>query len=299
MEKIDKNRYYYFEDYICYDNDDYGVWGVTYYDAVEDAVHSTTYGHGTHYDPNNVFQEIWPALKSGELDSKKVLAALVRNIGTGLYNIDEDRDYPCLDYIGKKGLPVTIFKGRKMKGDARLVEWYKTYDRWGGVNDIVVVVYQKETNLLCHTSVKNIRIKKETLQTINEARKERLLNLPFDKISSYSHLMAYRMSYYSCDRDNFNYQIQQIAGVSHEEVFGPLEVPADARDPWEDARLLKRAKNYKDDYLDQMESLRNWADDKLANETEEYKQEKICKCLNRWLDKKNIPLNFMEQALLN
>lgn len=76
-------------------------------------------------------------------------------------------------------------------------------------------------------------------------------------------------------------------------------IDKDARDPWEDARLLKRAKNYKEEYMEQMESLRKWADDRLAGETEECKQEKIRKCLNRWLSKKDIPLNFMEQALLN
>lgn len=221
-------RYIVLEDSICYDNDDYGLFGAVLFDTVEKTIVSTKYGHGTDMVERNEAINIDDAINENLINITDIISVIINELKIGFAGID-------LTIFGTKhnlnnptDIPVKIVGGRKSKGiEGRLVCIKKIPCRfgWGAYHncyDYHPVIANTETDELIEiNSVDYITV---PTWFINEYNKKLINNIgnTIDTLKSLAHIYAYKMSYSSYDSRRYREEINKYSSIATS-LFAPSE----------------------------------------------------------------------------
>lgn len=217
---VNNYRYIVLESDICYDWDDYGVWGAVYYDVEENAIGTCKYGHGVDMNLENSIS-LEDAVKAGmdEEMMKKIITTMFKSLPCYFDMHDfashfgENNKYCCI--------PVKVVGGRKFKGDAYIIGARKVYERYGlgayrGAYSYYPICIDANT-------LEEVRVNAFGYCEIDEKlRNEYNESLPtlhtvnVDTIKNIAHAWAYNMSYSGCDRDNYRGLVNKL---SHNKAF--------------------------------------------------------------------------------
>lgn len=194
-----KKRFVVLEDMIPYDWDDYDLWGVVYYDSVEDKVSRTSYGHGQDWSDRKESMKLEECSDEEKAVIKKALCKKYANVGI---------IFEWAACFKELGIEVLVEHGRKMKGKQGVVlctyteqnsymkrrypwrdwsEWYAMV-KFDGVEDPI--------RIAAHY------LKPIDPDAVNAKLADKMANCNEIRIKELAHIGAYEMSYSSCDTRN-------------------------------------------------------------------------------------------------
>ena len=217
-------RYVMLEDRICYDWDDYEVWGCVMFDLVENKIVTSGYGHGTDLSVRKETIDLKSALDAGLVNESTIIDNIINDFGFSFAKVDWGR--VCANYSMEKPLdiPVKIVRGRKGKGvSGRLIYTIRVPQRygWGAYHncyDEKAVVLNPETGeFITVNDVYYLEFDPKFIEEYNNAIP---LNIARDikTLRSLAHIYAYRMSYSACDKDNYRLTIEDFSRSGFEIV---------------------------------------------------------------------------------
>lgn len=225
------------ENGICYDNDDYDLYGFTYYSLTDDSVHSGSYGHGDYslgIDKHISIDEIAEKYPDIVDDVKSMIKTGIIKylINSGFIGSCYNNYELPINHL--MSLPCSVNRGRKMKGDNLvLVKIIQTRDYFNRSENIAIVV-DPEKKQKCKVSLSYVELNYDII-------KNALNNIDIDQVSfnKVTHYFAYKMSYASCD----TYYAKQslVSIIEDNDLFNlsPVKDIDTFDDPWE-AKLLER-----------------------------------------------------------
>jgi hypothetical protein len=200
-------RYILLEDKICYDWDDYEVWGAVLYDRETNEVFTSQYGHGTDLAYRNECYTLEEALANGFNGEQDIRSTMVENLGITFDTLDLVALACKHNENRPMAIPVTIVRGRKAKGKKGMLVYGKckrNYYGWGRYHEVydeyAYVLENGTNNVHKVNSFSYLEIDSDFVKRYNNRLKEVLRSE--GNTYSLAHIYAYAMSYSACDRDN-------------------------------------------------------------------------------------------------
>lgn len=260
---------------ISYDFEDFDLWKSNFYDIENDCIVVDNYGHGQ--GPKITEYIDWKtAIDNNIVEVNKIVDAICKHLNICNYTA---RDFSSR---GKMAfIPCSIVKGRKMKGDNKyllctILEHNTYMRRMYGSNYFdkeISLVYDPEKNQLCEVNPDYIELHYSSVDRIKTAvNKDVYYNL-----KKLIHAIAYRQSYAACDTRNYKYS---IVSLINEGSNIKLDI-SKATNPWKDKNREKKAQKLAKTKEQLRAELVDWANMTFPNESEEFKNEKIEKVLNK------------------
>lgn len=279
------------EDKICYDNDDYCVWGATLYNVRNNEIETYKYGHGGDLfcredcvEYSNVINE-YPEL---DLAIRK---ALVYKWFNSAKFIGEKLVYNLKDTKDDLNIPCTVVRGRKANGKCGYILYKeeringylaKRYGRgYANANSSEIgFVYIPEDNAVYEININYLEIDydnafNKTAQVI----KDNIINNPIISTLSLAHLEAYAMSYSHIDYNNLN---NKITSMIQDNYKAPdVNIPSNVRFVDAEKREAKLKAKQQKIYEEKLHNIIAWA--KTIGKT----PEEIKLIINRTMKKYN------------
>ena len=220
------------EDGICYDWDDYGVWGAVLFDLSTKKIITEQYGHGCDLRCRKECVNLNDAVEQGLTTIDELINLMCSQLGFNFNRVDMGIIASCHTIDNPLDIPVKIARGRKGKGiNGRLIYAIKERERYGlgayrGCYNYRPVVMNIETcEMFYPNSMSYLEYDTDFITSFNEAIKQ---NIPhtINEVYSIAHIWAYGMSYSACDSDNYHYLIQKYSGkgiIVGENISSELE----------------------------------------------------------------------------
>ena len=205
------------EDEICYDWDDYGVWGAVLFDLSTKKIITEQYGHGCDLRCRKECVNLNDAVEQGLTTIDELINLMCSQLGFNFNRVDMGVIASCHTIDNPLDIPVKIVRGRKGKGiNGRLIYAIKERERYGlgayqGCYNYRPVVMNIETGKMVYpNSMSYLEYDTDFITSFNEAIKQ---NIPhtINEVYSLVHAWAYRMSYSACDTDNYNALIKKYS----------------------------------------------------------------------------------------
>ena len=258
-----KVNYIVLEDGICYDNDDYDVYGAVLFDLNTREILTVKYGHGVDMPQRNESKELDLAIACGLITEEELKQVLVGNPKFNPIMLDD------IAADKRLNIPCKVSNRCKyVKGDAILLKFIRqkdSYSRGGYIK--VALVYSPSQNTLATIGMNSINISDEVWANINRKVKERMV----DELSlgHLIHQYAYKMSYYSSDWRTF--QQTQYQHLCLAFPYAPSPDISSARFP-----QMDRKKDAK------MEELMVWANMRLPKGSPEEVEALATRTFNKY-----------------
>lgn len=207
------------EDKVCYDWDDYGVWGAVLFDLSTKKVVTEKYGHGCDLSCRKECVKLNDAVERGLTSIDELINSMCEQLGFNFNRVDMDTIAACYSIDKPLDIPVKIVRGRKGKGiNGRLVYAIRERERYGlgayrGWYNYRPVVMNIETGELVYpNSMSYLEYDTDFITRFNEAIMQ---NIPhtINEVYSLAHAWAYGMSYSACDSENYRSLIQKYSGT--------------------------------------------------------------------------------------
>ena len=288
------------EDGICYDNDDYGIWGATLFNTRTMEIETAGYGHGAdlYCRPDSVkYSEAIASYPELDFHIRK---ALVNKWFSNPKYITQ----ACLGSGTTLNLPCTIVGGRKANGktgylltkETRVNEYLagKYGSRFARNNSVDIgFVYIPDENAVYEINVDYISIDYDAAATAAcDVIKDKILNSLDISTPVLAHLEAYGMSYAYVDSQKLSSTITSMIVANYEAP--ELELPADVRYIDEEKRQAKLKERQQKIYESKLPGVIAWAK-KVGKDTEDVK-----KIVNLTMRKYNyLPLGAKEVDFTN
>lgn len=258
-----KVNYIVLEDGICYDNDDYDVYGAVLFDLNTREILTVKYGHGVDMPQRKESKELDLAIASGLITEEELKQVLVGNPKFNPIMLDDIAVDKWLN------IPCKVSNRCKyVKGSAVLLKFIRQKDHYSrdGYRK-VALVYSLSQDILATVGMNSINIPDEVWADINRKVKERMV----DELSlgHLIHQYAYKMSYYSSDWRIF--QQTQYQHLCLAFPYAPKPDISSARFP--QMELKRDAK---------MEELIRWAYMRLPNGSPEEVETLAAKAFNKY-----------------
>ena len=216
--KVINPRYILLESDICYDWDDYGVWGAVLFDLNEDRISTTKYGHGVPLDTSDTIS-LEEAIERNLVTYEHLIDVMVDSLGIGWGHCDWSTLGEHRSINKPFDIPVKIVGGRKGKGvEGRLMCVYTEPVRYGlGAyrNDYYVkpVILNPKTNeFIVVNSTGYLEFPESFIKEYNIKTREVIENTR-DNVYRLAHAWAYGLSYSSCDTHNYRRLIANYSGT--------------------------------------------------------------------------------------
>lgn len=206
------------EDEICYDWDDYGVWGAVLFDLTTKKIITKTYGHGNDLSCRNKCVNLNDAVEQGLITIDELINLMCSQLGFNFNRVDMGVIASRHTIDNPLDIPVKIVRGRKGKGiNGRLMYAIKERERYGlgayhdCYNYRPVVMNIETGEMVYPNSMSYLEYDTDFIIRFNEAIME---NIPhtINEVYSLAHIWAYELSYCACDKDNYHYLIQKYSG---------------------------------------------------------------------------------------
>ena len=237
------------EDKICYDWDDYGVWGAVLFDLTEKKIVTEKYGHGCDLSCRKECVKLSEAIERGLTSVAEIINSMCNDLGFNFKRVDMDVIAACYSIDKPLDIPVKIVRGRKGKGiNGRLVYAIRERERYGlgayrGWYNYRPVVMNIETGELVYpNSMSYLEYDAEFIDRFNKAIINNIA-LTVNEVYSLAHAWAYGMSYSACDSENYRALIQRYSSagiVVGETVSTELQNAIDAYKAEELRKLNER-----------------------------------------------------------
>ena len=288
------------EDGICYDNDDYGIWGATLFNTRTMEIETAGYGHGSdlYCRPDSVkYSEAIASYPELDLYIRK---ALVNKWFSNLKYITQ----ACLGSGTTLNLPCTINGGRKANGktgylltkETRINEYLagKYGSRFARNNSVDIgFVYIPDENAVYEINVDYISIDYDAAATATcDVIKDKILHNLEISTPVLAHLEAYAMSYAYIDSQKLSSNITSMIVANYEAP--ELELPADVHYVDEEKRQAKLKEKQQKIYESKLPGVIAWAK-KVGKNIDDVKL-----IVNRTMRKYNyLPLGVTEVDFTN
>lgn len=208
MKNFDNVHYVILEDKVCYDFDDYGVWGAIVYNVDTKKVEVFTYGHGVDLEIRNQSVTLREAVENSIVSLTELSINISNQRGFGFNKNAFFKSATCHSFDNPLDVPVKIVGGRKGKGkEGRLVYISRVPVRYGlgayqNAYSLHPVVWVRETNEFITINSTHYLEFDNAFVNAYEASIKGNIESTFEEVRSLAHIWAYEMSYASIDRDN-------------------------------------------------------------------------------------------------
>ena len=253
------------EDNIAYDNDDYGVAGITLYNALDREVQTAAYGHGADWSDRDKSVEYAEAVRRFPDLILEIKTALVdkwfnnpKYMGQYISQNDTDINLPC-----------TINGGRKAKGksgyllskETRYNEYLASHygSRFARNNAVEIgYVYIPEDNAIYEINTDYIQVDyTKAFEAAAVAIRENIIRDARVSVQTLAHLEAYKMSYASIDSAKLNSSLADLIRTHYEAPT--LNIPTDVKNVDEEKRNAKAAAKQQKIYETKLPKILAWA----------------------------------------
>lgn len=221
-------RYILLEDEICYDWDDYNLWGAVLFDLEEKVVKTSKYGHGSDLKERAECIGIEESVESGLITYDELLSCIFRLLGISYVEAFESiaLSHNKENYTA---IPVDVVGGRKFKGKGYLVYMEKEPVRYGlGAyrNQYSYRPYIYDPNEKKLHKVNSTGYLKYDTEFIIDYADKVFQSIPKNarSVERLAHSWAYGMSYSSCDASNKRMLLKDIARGAMKSIVIPDEV---------------------------------------------------------------------------
>ena len=263
-------RYVLIEESIAYDWDDYDLWANIYFDLQDKKFVISKYGHGTGCKYANESTGDLSLINRDDFD-KAIREYFVVN-RFDLENISNNLFLPCV-----------VSKGRKFKGNLTLVRYEEKYNSFRSIYsacyDIFAIVWDKKKNQMC-------RIKPEYIEFDNEYLDNLIKQvIRVQSIGRLTHLIAYSISYSSCDTKNKQRSIMEMfveylneynqEHVQDNDITNVINID-------DERERIKAEEKRQKKIADNLPNIKAWAQKTLPNGTEEEINELVKKVINKY-----------------
>lgn len=264
-----ETKYIILEDDICYDNDDFYVWGAVLYDINEKKIFTTSYGHGDDLKERPESVTYKEAVASGLITESDIKVACIGKSST-------IHSYSYFDFPTNKSLNIPCRvpnRCRYVKGDAILLSITIEQDYYGD-HYRMAHVYSPSQNMIADVEAHRIEFSEDTFNKLSEKVYEFMNN---ESVYSLVHDYAYRMSYAACDSKTLRYKFEKR--LSDAFPFNDTPDITSASYPQQEARDAKKASKKEAKMIE----LREWAKSKIGDDaTAEQIEELALKVWNRY-----------------
>ena len=221
-------RYIILKDGICYDNDDYELFGAVLFDVVDNKIVSTKYGHGVDMIERNESINIDEAINENLINIADIISVIINDLKIGFAGIDLTIFGTQHNLDNPTNIPVKIIGGRKSKGiEGRLIYVKKIPCRYGwGVYhncyDYHPVIANLETDELIEiNSVDYITVPTWFIIDYNKNLINNIGNT-ISTLKSLAHIYAYKMSYSRFDSQRYREEINKYSSIALS-LFNPSD----------------------------------------------------------------------------
>ena len=275
-------RYVMLEDKICYDWDDYEVWGCVMFDIIENKIAIHKYGHGTDLAVRNETISLEKAISNNLVTVSTIIDTIVNDFGFSFSKIDFART--CSNYSMENpiDIPVKIVRGRKGKGiTGRLIYTVRVPQRygWGAYHnwydEKAVVLNPDNGEFITVNSLSYLEFDTEFIENFNNAI---IMNITRDTDTVYylAHIYAYQMSYSSCDRDNYFNAIEKVSrlgfNIIKRGIDNVSEIVRNAVNTHLEAERIKKEAAEKAFKEEKMKDLIKWVMEKTDKKGDEIQE---------------------------
>lgn len=260
-------QYINLESKIPYDWDDYGVFADILYNIKENKVIVDYYGHGSeclsNKDNSINFKDVEKLTNILNIDLLKIANAVLDNLEISKLGIN------YLDLFDRNDifLPCKVIRGKNKTNDGILLKCFETKDyQISKFNKQKAVVYFADKNEIIEVAPNYIDLTQN--EKYNVIWRNNMINYTIENLLEIVHLIAYKISYAAIDTQNYRNGIFKL--LYNNRIKHTIDI-TNISYPKENERKNKRNefKNKK------MNDLKNWADNKFPDKTENEKLE-IC-----------------------
>lgn len=264
--ELNNIKYVVLESSIPYDWDDYGVFADVLYNIDEKKIDVDFYGHGSQSLSNaNNSIKYTDLIKNNVLniDFIDIANALIENLKLLDFGLSQ-LDLPDNQDIF---MPCKVIRGKNKTNDGILIKLFCPKDyQISKFNQQKAVVFFADRNEIIEVSPTYLNLKQTEKYEV--LWRNNILNYTLENMLNVAHLIAYRISYSSCDTTKYRNGIRKILFVNR--IQYTIDI-TNINYP----KQKEREQKFNEFKTKKMNDLKIWADEKFPDKTESEKLE-IC-----------------------